>query len=344
MSWTSITSNTSWQDLAVAQELATAFNRRAFVCSASTIETLLSVSSIDSSVQVRSFVRALQEGIESLAASFANPSATLTGQSSILAAYGSLSAAMTAAGLTASGYWRRIAEGGSAPSDWSDYSAAGWSYGKISDKDLAGPWLFKDLQLALSALKRMVFSLSVSSAYSRYDTESKNDTDPSGWNSSCDTLSGNVDWSGTGDYGTALILASKTLTDYGTYFRSESAASITSRAYVASLPWTTTQAGGATRHFIVLYDNGTNADPFNAITGLSSGDLGSTLDLGDNGGGSIGTQPAIPLPIYYGSATPTWQSIISRAAQPPTTISVSTTSAHLTLSDIKLILDFSWTN
>jgi hypothetical protein len=60
----------------------------------------------------------------------------------------------TAAGLTATGYWRRIADGGSQPATWTDYDASEWSYGKIESKDLAGPWLFKDIQLALSALTR----------------------------------------------------------------------------------------------------------------------------------------------------------------------------------------------
>ena len=151
MAFTLIDSDTSWQDLAIAAEIKASYNLR---------RTLLGLSTIadpTADTTVYDFVLAIQTGIEAMAADeWINNSGALAdfeGES----AYPSkmtLAQAMTAAGLTESGYWRRIADSGTQPATWTDYGAAGWSYGKITDKDLAGPWLFKDIQLALSALTR----------------------------------------------------------------------------------------------------------------------------------------------------------------------------------------------
>jgi hypothetical protein len=160
MAFTSIDGDTSWQDLAIAEELAASYNLRRQVFGLSTVATPTQAT------QVYAFVRALQEGVEELMSynyygygayyGWLSPASALSsyaGQSSYPSPM-TIAAAMTAAGLTASGYWRRIAEGGTQPATWTNYSAAGWSYGKVTDKDLAGPWLFKDLQLALSVLTR----------------------------------------------------------------------------------------------------------------------------------------------------------------------------------------------
>jgi len=161
MAFTAIDGDTSWQDLALAEELAEGYNLRRQIFGLSTIETPTQ------DTQVYAFVRALQEGIEEMIGYdyygygayygwLLNTAAlsTYSGQSSYPTPL-TLATGMTAAGLTASGYWRRIAEGGTQPATWTNYAAAGWSYGKINEKDLAGPWLFKDLQLALSALTRV---------------------------------------------------------------------------------------------------------------------------------------------------------------------------------------------
>lgn len=160
MAFTVIDGDTSWQDLAVAEELATSYNLRRSVFGLSTIATPTQAS------LVFAFVQALQNGIEEMMGYdyytygeyygwLLNTAAlsTYTGQS-VYPTPLTLATGMTAAGLTASGYWRRIAEGGTQPAVWANYGAAGWAYGKITDKDLAGPWLFKDLQVALSALTR----------------------------------------------------------------------------------------------------------------------------------------------------------------------------------------------
>lgn len=164
MAFTVIDGDTSWQDLAIAQELATSYNYRRSAFGLSTISTPTNAS------LVFAFVQALQNGIEEmlgynyygLGAYYGwllNTAAlsTYTGQSTTYPTPLTLATGMTAAGLTASGYWRRIAEGGTQPATWTNYAAAGWSYGKITDKDLAGPWLFKDLQTVLSIMTRASF-------------------------------------------------------------------------------------------------------------------------------------------------------------------------------------------
>ena len=161
MAFTAIDGDTSWQDLAIAQEIATSYNRRRLLYGLSTIS-----APTDASV-VFAFIQAVQNGIEELMGYdyygygayygwLLNTSAlsSYEGQSTLNPTPLTLSAGMTAAGLTATGYWRRIAQGGTQPATWTNYSATGWSYGKITDKDLAGPWLFKDIQLALSVLTR----------------------------------------------------------------------------------------------------------------------------------------------------------------------------------------------
>lgn len=154
--WTTIDANISWQLLSIAQELATAYNKRADVAGSATIEAALGVSVIDTNVSVFDFVSAMQSGIEAIATYFADADQPLSGGTTLPSGYAGTSAAMTDAGLTASGYWRRIADGASNPNDWTNYNASGWSYGRITDKDLAGPWLFADLQTALSGLTRVV--------------------------------------------------------------------------------------------------------------------------------------------------------------------------------------------
>jgi hypothetical protein len=163
MAFTLIDSDTSWQDLAIAEELATSYNRRRLVYG------LSAVSAPTDATQVFAFIQALQNGIEEMAGYDYYGNGTRYGwllNTSDLSTYENQTStpasltqaqAMTAAGLTESGYWRRIADGGSQPATWTNYSATGWSYGKVADKDLAGPWLFKDIQLALAALTRFKF-------------------------------------------------------------------------------------------------------------------------------------------------------------------------------------------
>lgn len=151
MAFSSITGDTSWQDLTIALQIRVAYNKRRTACGLSTMSTP------DQSVTVWDFVRACQDGIEEMATMWGDKDTAITsGETSLPNNFTSIGAMFTAAGLTGSNGWRRIAEGGSQPDPWTDYGAAGWSYGKITDKDLAGPWLFQDLMTALQGLTRII--------------------------------------------------------------------------------------------------------------------------------------------------------------------------------------------
>jgi len=165
MGWTTITANTSWQELAIAQEIATAFNNRALAFRSLIGYSTPAAISPDEDMTVFDFVYAVQTGLEFMSQMvWSDPDATLEGQSAVIAPYGATADFMTAAGLTETGYWRRVAEGESAPNPWGSYTGSGWLYGNITDKDLAGPWLFKDLQTALAKMTR-IFQASYPDSY-----------------------------------------------------------------------------------------------------------------------------------------------------------------------------------
>lgn len=155
MGWTAITTDTSWQELTIAQEIATAYNKRVAALT-SAEQSAAGVSSISptEAMTVFDFIMTVQDGIRAMYPYFADPSASLAGRSGWPVVFQSLNDWQVACGLTKSGIWRRIAEGGSAPDPWDSYIASGWSYGDITSKDLAGPWLFKDLETALTSLTR----------------------------------------------------------------------------------------------------------------------------------------------------------------------------------------------
>lgn len=178
MGWTAIDINTSWQDLAIAQEIAAAYNLRADACGADHIEATGAVTVYD-------FVRAAQLGIGSMLALqgggtfWADPSGRYTGSTSgsVWDNVWDFSAFMTYVGLYGNGVfpgWRRVTEysGGVVPANWESYHAwadtvTGGDFGVIEDKDLAGPWLFIDLQTALSGLTRLcVLTAMYTSKYS----------------------------------------------------------------------------------------------------------------------------------------------------------------------------------
>jgi hypothetical protein len=161
MGWTTIDGNTSWQELAIAQEIATAYNKRVSALSEDE-GTAAGVSEITpaETMTVFDFVSAIQNGIEAMAPYWGDPGQALYGSTVVPSNYADAQSLLASAGLTESGGWRRIADGGTQPDGWTAYTAPGWSYGKIADKDLAGPWLFIDLQLALSAMTRQLLSSS----------------------------------------------------------------------------------------------------------------------------------------------------------------------------------------
>lgn len=151
MPFTTVTAVTALNQLSLALEISTAINKRCAVAG------VTGVTAPSVGTNLKTFIRACQLKVEAVATSFTDPSATLSGQSSLPASW-TLSAAMTAAGLTAAGYWRRIPVSGSLPASWSSYADAAYSYGNAEDNDIIGPWLWADLMAALSKLTRHVSS------------------------------------------------------------------------------------------------------------------------------------------------------------------------------------------
>ena len=167
--WKTIDIDTSWQDLDVASEIALAYDRRVSILTttertAAGVSWLFPSGDPSESNTVYDLVYALQVGIAKLYAYFSDPTAALAGSTSYPANYASAAAMFTAAGLTSSGYFRRIASGGTQPATWTSYGAPGWSYGTIQSGDLAGPWLWIDMQNALTALTRRIYSLTSANA------------------------------------------------------------------------------------------------------------------------------------------------------------------------------------
>lgn len=139
MSWITVDNDTSWQDLATAQQIATALNQRLLVAS------LGSVSSPTNATKVFDFIYECQDAAEELWSHYA-PNVIAAGgyanQEDLPdLAYASQAAMFAAAGL---GGWRRYPEAG------------GSTTGKIQDKDMAGPWLFQDLQAVLDVCTRRI--------------------------------------------------------------------------------------------------------------------------------------------------------------------------------------------
>ncbi len=154
MSWTAIDANTSWQSLAIAQEIATAYNKRVAVYNAFYPAAIQPIAP-NGDMTVHDFIHTVQLGLILMSSRWSDPSVTLSPTlAGVPWGYPTEADFFTAAGLGYSGYFRRIPHDQSAPADWTIYADAGWNYGLISDKDLAGPWLFKDLETALDHMTR----------------------------------------------------------------------------------------------------------------------------------------------------------------------------------------------
>lgn len=137
--------DTSWQSLAIAKQLAEAYNERAKCCFLQTIESQLGITDFDNDkVSVYKFISKMQAGILAMRQYFVNPASTILGQRTFLVPYANAAALYTAAGIP-NGFYRMPFTGGSAN-------------GVIQDGDKAGWWLFDDLQKCLTVMKRRVHS------------------------------------------------------------------------------------------------------------------------------------------------------------------------------------------
>lgn len=163
-----INANKSWQDIDVANEILLYYNYTA---------RLLGISvkpDVTNAATVRDFVADMQSALTSGVyygravnpdASFDNLSST-TDYPDDYSVLG-LSQLYEDAGIT-SGFRRCTTK----PADWTNYNDAAFAYGSVQDGDLIGPWIFKDLQDLLHAIR--VFKIT---DIVRRDAWSVNDSD-----------------------------------------------------------------------------------------------------------------------------------------------------------------------
>ncbi len=259
MAFSTVTADTALNDLDLALEIAVATNKRCAVAGV----TGITVPS--AGTNLRTFFKACQEKIQSIAPSFSNPSATLAGQSALPASW-TLGSAMTAAGLTSSGYWRRIPAAGSLPAFWSSYSDAAYSYGLAAEDDKIGPWLYADLAAALSKLTRHTSS-PADSAVNYYAYERNQPTvEPAPFE-----LSGTVavaTYEGGGYDGMAAVVIKKEITG--------SVYDVYGLVSALRLRLPRRDITGATETRTMVYIPRGDL-PFASITGLSASDLGKTI-------------------------------------------------------------------
>ncbi len=168
MAFTSITAETPWNSLALAQEVYQACLHRVGAAYAAEKTQwngqipLLSAPS--TSTPVYTFIRGAQRTILKYMTTFCPPSAPLTADSEIgINTYHGQSFAEET-GLTGKDvynnfqFWRRVPEGATPPThaQWADYDWEGYSYGLIQQKDVAGPWLWADIIAALVKMTRVL--------------------------------------------------------------------------------------------------------------------------------------------------------------------------------------------
>lgn len=259
MAFSTLTADTACNQLSLALEIAVALNKRCAVAGVTGIDVP------SAGTNLRTFFKACQEKIQAVAPSFSNPSATLAGQSALPSSW-TLAAAMTAAGLTAAGYWRRIPAAGSLPASWSSYSDAAYSYGLAAENDLIGPWLFSDLMAALSKLTRHAGNPSGSAVdYFAYEINHPT-AEPAPFE-----LSGTVavaTYEGGGFDGAAAVIITKEITG--------SVHDVYGLVSALRLRLPRRDIIGATETRTMIYIPRGDL-PFGSITGLSAGDLGKTL-------------------------------------------------------------------
>lgn len=194
MAFTSITAETPWNSLALAQEVHQACLHRCGAAYATTKTQwdgqIPLWDAPSTSTPVFTFIRKAQQFVHTYMTAFSPPSVALTADSeiTILSYSGATFAAET--GLTrlnASGtpvFWRRIPEGATPPThaQWADYDWEGYSSGPIQQKDVAGPWLWADIMAALVKMTRAVsnspFSSSDTAEYRYEETSASNASSP----------------------------------------------------------------------------------------------------------------------------------------------------------------------
>jgi len=173
MAFPTITADTELNDLALARHMANSVNKRL-----SAIQQGLAYPALVSTgTNLKTFISAAQDALAGAIAistsarlGFADPALTLAGRTSLPSVWGQTNI-LAAAGLTASGVWRRIPEGTAPPTaaEWENYHWSGYQYGKIQQRDIAGPWLWADLISLLAKLTRTVCKQKVENIVSEWE-------------------------------------------------------------------------------------------------------------------------------------------------------------------------------
>jgi hypothetical protein len=145
--FSTIGSGTSLQDIALINELLTAYNELRGVFS----ETPVSASLSEQNIQDSAFWRGMQVWVEQHYESFVDDQAEIAGGTSIPMLTEELF--MERSEMTASGWWRKAVD--SYPEDWTDYGDDAFldNYGQCVADDIIGPWLWVDLQKAFVVMK-----------------------------------------------------------------------------------------------------------------------------------------------------------------------------------------------
>ena len=194
MAFTSITAETPWNSLALAQEVYQACLHRCGAAYATTKTAwdgrIPLWDEPSTSTPVFTFIRKAQQFILAHMTAFSPPSIALTADSEIvISPYGSSSFAEET-GLDGKdaynnfAFWRRVPEGATPPThaQWADYDWEGYSYGPIQQKDVAGPWLWADIMAALVKMTRTVahspYSSSNTVEYRYEKTSASRDSTP----------------------------------------------------------------------------------------------------------------------------------------------------------------------
>jgi hypothetical protein len=160
MAWTNVTIDTSWQNYDIAKEIADAINLRLdLVAGGGTIYDSHKIDPLG--MTVHEFVSDAQLEIEFLVGtdsfySMVPAFASYVGQSTYPYPYQLVSEVHT--DISMYNGWRRVPDDGTPqPANWEAYDDPSFvgNYGRIENFDMAGPWLFKDLQVTLAAMKRI---------------------------------------------------------------------------------------------------------------------------------------------------------------------------------------------
>lgn len=193
MAFSIITADTPLNNLTLAREVFYAVNKRRR--SMGWNNTFVSLP--DTNSNLKKFIAEAQAGIHSCTEMFTDdshgycdPDLVLAGSSTLPTVWGEDNI-YNAAGLTAAGRWRRIPEGHTPPTagEWANYNWPGYSYGRIQERDIAGPWLWADIHAVLGKLTRTWKKEHPWTINSEYRATDESDVDNS---ATPDELPGNV--------------------------------------------------------------------------------------------------------------------------------------------------------